>query len=107
MKHVLLMTVLLILNTPLHAESGNPGSPPAATQVGAMSDGVVKKIDLDTGKITLTHGAIVNLDMPAMTMVFRVQPPGLLDAVKVSDKVQFHAERINGALTVTAIQVVP
>lgn len=104
MKHVLLLTILLIVNLPLHAESG---SPPAATQVGTLSDGIVKKIDLNTAKITLTHGAIVNLDMPAMTMVFRVQPPGLLDAVKVSDKVQFHAERINGALTVTAIQVVP
>jgi Cu/Ag efflux protein CusF len=40
-------------------------------------------------------------------MVFRVQPPALLHAVKVGDKVKFHAESINGAYTVTAIQSAP
>jgi len=39
-----------------------------------------------------------------MTMVFRVQSPTLLNSLKVGDAVKFHAENINGALTVTAIQ---
>jgi len=90
----------LAIATPLYAQ---PVTPPAA-QASAMSEGVVRKIDAANGKITLKHGPITNLDMPAMTMVFRVQPPGLLNAVKVGDKVTFHAEDINGALTVTAIQ---
>ena len=72
-----------------------------------MTDGLVKRIDAVTGKVTLKHDAIVNLDMPAMTMVFRAQPPSLLNAVKVSARVKLHAEQINGALTVTAIQVAP
>ncbi len=29
-----------------------------------MTDGEVKKVDLDNGKITLKHGDIKNLDMP-------------------------------------------
>jgi Cu(I)/Ag(I) efflux system protein CusF len=104
MKHILLMTALLIANTSLHADSNPAVNAPVA---GVMSEGIVKKIDLDSGKVTLKHGAIANLDMPAMTMVFRVQPPSLLNNVKVSDTVKFHAERINGALTVTAMEVRP
>jgi Cu(I)/Ag(I) efflux system protein CusF len=106
MKHILLMTTLLISTTSLHAESSPPVSPPAG-QVGVMTEGVVKKINLDSGKITLKHEPITNLDMPAMTMIFRAQPPSLLNSVRVADTVKFHAESINGALTVTAIQVTP
>jgi Cu/Ag efflux protein CusF len=72
-----------------------------------MSEGVVRKIDAANAKITLKHGPLVNLDMPPMTMVFRVQSPELLNAVKVGDKVKFHVEDINGAFTVTAIQPAP
>jgi Cu/Ag efflux protein CusF len=106
MKLILLMTALLVANSSTHAESSPPVSPSMA-QVGVMTEGVVKKINLDSGKITLRHGPITNLDMPAMTMVFHAQPPSLLNTVKVADKVKFHAESINGALTVTAIQVIP
>lgn len=84
----------------MHAEAMIDG---AAMQQ-AMSDGVVRKIDAGAGKITLRHGPIANLDMPPMTMVFRVQRAELLDAVKVGDAVKFRAEEIDGALTVTAIE---
>jgi Cu(I)/Ag(I) efflux system protein CusF len=106
MKPILLISALLLVTPFLHAESHQPGSP-SSTQAVVMTDGVVQKIDAVAGKITLKHGAIVNLDMPAMTMVFRAQPPSLLDRVRVSDRVKFHAEQINGTLTVTAIQVAP
>ena len=42
--------------------------------------------------------------MPAMTMVFRVADPALLQDLKVGDAVRFHAENPAGKLTVTAIQ---
>ena len=74
-----------------------------AAQSVVMSDGVVRKIDAANGKITLKHGALVNLDMPPMTMVFQAQSPELLKTVKVGDTVKFRAENIKGALTVTAI----
>jgi len=71
-----------------------------------MSHGEVKKIDKAAQKITLKHGELKNLDMPGMTMVFKVLEPSLLDKVKVGDKVAFTAEDQNGALVVTAIEVV-
>ena len=93
----------LVLPMALHAE---PASPPAASPAAAapMSDAVVRKIDTAAGKITLKHGPIANLDMPPMTMVFRVQPPTLLDKVKVGDTVKFRAEHIGGQMVVTAIE---
>jgi Cu(I)/Ag(I) efflux system protein CusF len=68
--------------------------------------GVVKKIDAGAGKITLTSGPIKSLDMDEdnMTMVFRVKDPAMLKQVKVGDKVQFEAGRVNGEIAVTSLQ---
>jgi Cu(I)/Ag(I) efflux system periplasmic protein CusF len=70
----------------------------------APVNGEVKKIDEAQGKITLTHDPIVNLDMDSMTMVFRVKDQAMLKAVSVGDKVEFEADRVNGALTITNIK---
>jgi Cu(I)/Ag(I) efflux system protein CusF len=68
-------------------------------------EGMVKaevvKVDKAAGKITLKHGPIKNLDMDAMTMVFRVADPTMLDKVKAGDNIEFAADRVNGAITVT------
>ena len=71
-----------------------------------MTDGEVRKIDKDTKKITLKHAEIKSLDMPAMTMVFQVKNPALLDAVKAGDKVKFAVEMVGTAMVVTEISVV-
>lgn len=73
---------------------------------GARSDGEVRKVDKAQGKVTLRHGPIRNLDMPAMTMVFRVIDPKLLDGLEEGDKVKFTAGKTNGVFTLTAIHVV-
>lgn len=70
----------------------------------ALTDGEIKKVDKDGGKITIKHGDIKNLGMPGMTMVFRVQDPAMLDNVREGDKVRFTADKVNGALTVTTIE---
>ena len=69
-----------------------------------MTEGEVRKIDKDNQKITLKHGDIKNLDMPGMTMVFKVTDPALLDKVQVGNKVRFVAAKADGALVVTAIE---
>lgn len=69
-----------------------------------MADGEVRKIDKAQGKITLKHGEIKNLDMPPMQMVFKADPPALLDKVQVGDKVRFQAAKVGGTYTVTAIE---
>ena len=78
----------------------------AAFAQDAMVKGVVKKIDAGAGKITLTSGPIKSLDMDDdnMTMVFRVQNPAMLKQVKVGDKVQFEAGRVDGQIAVTSLQ---
>jgi Cu/Ag efflux protein CusF len=74
---------------------------PAGAQ--SMSEGEVRKVDKDAQKITIKHGPLKNLDMPPMTMVFRVKDPAMLDAVKQGDKVKFVAENIGGQFVVTEI----
>ncbi len=72
----------------------------------AMVNGEVRKIDEAAGKITLKHGPIKKLDMEedSMTMVFRVKDPAMLKFLKVGDNIKFDADRVNGQITVTAIQ---
>jgi Cu/Ag efflux protein CusF len=73
----------------------------------ALTDGEVRKIDKAQGKITLKHGAIENMDMPPMTMVFRVRDPKTLETLAVGDKVRFAVDKIDGQYTVTAISKAP
>ena len=76
-----------------------------ATAAASMADGEVRKVDKDAGKVTLKHGPLSNLDMPGMTMVFKATDPKMLDGLKEGDKVRFSADRINGAISVTRIEV--
>ncbi len=78
----------------------------AKHQAGAagMIDGEVRKVDKDAKKLTIKHGPMPSLDMPAMTMVFQVKDPAMLDKVKAGDKVKFQAEKLSGAFTVTGIE---
>ena len=69
-----------------------------------VSEAEVRKADKDAGKITLKHGEIKNLDMPAMSMVFQVKDKALLDKVKAGDKISFTADKVNGAYTVMSIE---
>ena len=61
-------------------------------------------MDKEARKITIRHGAIANLDMPPMTMVFQVSDVSFLDRVKSGDKIRFVAEKREGAFTVTRIE---
>ena len=90
-----------------HAQSNIAAQVVAASApAGAMADGEVRKIDKEQGKVMLKHGPIANLDMPGMTMIFKVADPKLLDSVKPGDRVRFMADRVNGAITVTAMETV-
>jgi Cu(I)/Ag(I) efflux system periplasmic protein CusF len=99
-----------LLAAPLSAQtSGDHAShhpdPKATTTAATLSEGEVRRVDKSAGKVTIKHGPLANLDMPSMTMVFRVKDPAMLDQVKEGDKIKFNAEKIDGALTVTEMQV--
>ena len=84
------------------APMASPGaSAPAAAD---MTDAEVRKVDKEGGKLTLKHGAIKNLDMPGMTMVFQVKDKAMLDKLQAGDKVKFKAVDDAGKFTVTEIQ---
>lgn len=78
----------------------------AAPALGAddLTDGEVRKVDKALAKLTLKHGDIKNLDMPAMTMVFGVKDKALLDKVKPGDKVRFRAVKEGGSYVVTDVE---
>ncbi len=82
-----------------HSASSSHGAHGAA-----MAEGEVRKVDMEAKKITLKHGPIQNLDMPAMTMVFQVADPAMLDHVKVGDKVKFTADKAGSGYAVTKIE---
>ncbi len=96
---------------PDHARMGageaTPGQmaalPPGNAVAPVPVNGEVVRIDEETGRVTLRHEPIPNLDMRAMTMVFRTENPSLLAGLKVGDRVTFEAERVGGAITVTKL----
>lgn len=67
-------------------------------------DGEVKKVDKAQGKVTLKHGEIKNLDMPPMTMVYRVRDAKMLDGLAEGTKVRFAAQKIDGQYTITELK---
>jgi Cu(I)/Ag(I) efflux system protein CusF len=76
----------------------------AYAQAPELTDGEIRKVDKGAKKITIKHGPLPALDMPAMTMVFQVKDPAMLDQVKQGDKVKFEAQKLGGAFTVTRIE---
>ncbi|MFA1624684.1 copper-binding protein [Rhizobium mongolense] len=69
-----------------------------------FTKGVVNKIDAKAKKVTIKHEDLKSLDMPAMTMVFRVENAALLEKLKEGSNIEFVAERVNGKLTVTEVK---
>lgn len=76
-------------------------SVPAVAQE-AKASGEIRRIDADAGKITLQHGAIKDLSLEAMTLVYRIDA-SLLSGLQPGDKVKFTARRENGEYVVVAI----
>lgn len=81
------------------AQAAEKTAPPASAE-SMLTAGVVRKVDKEAGKVTIRHEAIRNLDMPEMTMVFRVVDPAMLDQLKPGDKIRFAADKVNGNYTV-------
>ena len=105
-RRIVIGIAAALIVAPAYAQQTGPDkkSGTEAPQAAAMSEGEVRKVDKETKKITIKHGPLQNLDMPAMTMVFQVKEPAMLDQVKVGDKVKFQAEKLGGAFTITKLE---
>jgi Cu(I)/Ag(I) efflux system protein CusF len=95
------------MRDPVLLQAAADAAPAAAVVVQPAAEGVVRKVDLAAGKLTLRHGPIESIDMPPMTMVFRVSQAKLLEGIKAGDRVRFDADRIDGIYTVTRIERLP
>ena len=90
MKPLLTLVVALAIAGPLQAQTPD-------------AQGEVTKIDHAQSRITLRHGEIKSLDMPPMTMAYKVADAKMLDGVAVGDRVRFAAGKIAGVYTVTVL----
>ena len=97
MKRLFVFAVAALLALGVWAQA------PSAT----ATTGEVTKLDKAGGRVTLKHGEIKHLDMPPMTMVFRVSNPKLLDELAVGSRVRFTAEKVDGQYTVTSVSKAP
>lgn len=88
------------------ADHSHHGSPAKATASAVMTAGVIRKVDVARGTVTIAHEDIKNLSMPKMTMTFKVRDPAWLKKMKEGDAIRFVAENQKGELVVTAYESV-
>lgn len=74
---------------------------PAGT---ALADGVVQKVDRKTGMVTIEHGELKNVGMPAMTMAYKAKDAAMVTQAKEGEKVKFRLENLNGTYTITTLK---
>ena len=82
---------------------------PATTGVradyGQWVRGKVKALDVAKGRLRLQHEPIEHLDMPAMTMWYRLAEPALFASLAVDVRVMFKAAKLDGRFVITALEV--
>ena len=84
---------------------GMPVPPAPVTRPAALARGEVRKIDKSAGTVTIRFGPIKNLGMSAGIRVFRVKEPTFLDQMQAGDRIRFAASEVDGALTVTNLDL--
>ncbi|WP_243700874.1 copper-binding protein [Paralcaligenes ureilyticus] len=69
----------------------------------ASASGEVRRVDAAAGKVAIKQGAIADLQLPAMTLIYQIDP-SLLKGIQPGDKVSFTAKREGGKYIVTQIK---
>ncbi|MEC7792822.1 MAG: copper-binding protein [Pseudomonadota bacterium] len=103
MKTLTALAFALFSATAAIASGDHAGSHDAAHATTEMSTGKITKIDTQWNRLTIDHGPLANLEMDAMTMVFEVADPAMLEGLSEGQEVAFTADRVKGKLTVTEI----
>lgn len=98
-KYIFAATVMVVLGSAASL---------ANAQATGKTEGEVRKVDREAGKITLRHGPIAGeLDMPAMSMVFQVKDPVLLERLKPGDRVEAVVLKESGAFFIQSAEPAP
>lgn len=98
------VTLASLFSVPVFAQMAPDQNTKEMSTNPSLTDGEVRKIDKDAGKLTIKHGEIKHMEMPPMTMVFFAKDKSMLDKVKAGDKVRFMVIHENGQMIVTHIQ---
>ncbi len=96
-----LAAVLLSSFIPARVQAAEPAK--QGTAASASASGEVRRVDAANGRITIKHGEIKALELPAMTLVYQADPQ-LLASVKPGDKINFTASRQGTSYVVTEIR---
>jgi len=80
------------------------GTGAALAQAPASGEGEIRKVDRETGRVTIKHGPIEAMDMPPMTMVFRIKDPALFEKAKEGTAIRFTVVKEGGAMVLTSIE---
>ena len=110
-----ILFAVLILSAGLAFQAGAQDShqhhaanaPKSAAAAGAtLTEGEVRKVDKAAGKLTIKHGPMPKLDMPAMTMAYGVKDKAVLDQLQPGDKIKFEAESVGADFRVLRLEKV-
>jgi len=79
MKRIAIAFLALLLALPAVAQ----------TAVAHQATGVVTRVDVAKGKVSIKHDPVQSLNWPSMTMAFTVKDKALLDKMKKDRKIDF------------------
>lgn len=95
--------------THIMAMSDDSMASSSETEAGLTSEmdaqGEIKTIRVEQGKVKIEHGPIERLGMPAMTMMFKVENPELLNGLQNGNSVNFSVDNSSGGFVITDIKV--
>ncbi len=109
-KAVAVASALACLSSEVQAKTQASGQaaiwPANATaESKALASAEIVKVYLKEKRVLLKHGPIPNLGMSAMTMVFSVKNPKILNSLRPGNKIKFTAEQVQQDFVVTFIEV--
>jgi len=69
---------------------------PSVAIAGELVNGLAKRVGAVNGKVTVKHGDIKDLGMPARAMVFELKDPAWAPQPKPGQVIQFQAKDLGG-----------
>lgn len=88
----------------LMQRAGNSMRGDAKGSAGFDASGVVQLVKGSEGKLKIKHGPIERHDMPAMTMMFRVNNNGMLDGLEKGTEIEFDVDNTSAGFVITRLQ---
>jgi len=106
---VSLAALTLVLASPAGAQAPTaPGSSPTQADASAthLGVGTIRNVDADRRTVTIEHQAIPSLNMPAMTMPFRLAESVPATSVKAGQSVAFFLSPKSDGVVITSLQTI-